>query len=146
MTHRILSSDTIKLEFQNLLMDIIATRWSNECDSPLTLGRDHDMMFREQTIFVDSSKNIALRKDISNFDFSNLKIPYFCWVKRRDINTLWHEYRLCILGYDFKRSLNSVKNLIQDARTQFNRQGLFGSFDRITNSESGWIFKLIHVS
>jgi hypothetical protein len=40
-----------------------------------------------------------------------------------------------------QRSLNSVENFIEDAGTEFNGEGLFGSLDGVTDGETGCMDK-----
>lgn len=77
MTHRVFGLDTVKFEFEELVMDIIVTSWCNICNSSFAFGGHHDWMFCEETILIDEAKDVSLGEEITLFDFSWVEAPLF---------------------------------------------------------------------
>lgn len=118
-------------------MNVVSACWGNIGNPASTAWGDQDGVLREETVLVHHTENVALGEDIALFYFSWLEIPYFFRVEGRHIDTLGYEHRFREIGNNFEWPLNSVENLIEDTGAQLDREWLFGSFNRITNSESG---------
>ena len=139
VTHRVFSLFTVKLQLKNFLMNVVLTSRSNVGDSSSGFGRNHDAVFREKTVFVDCSENISLTDDITLLETWRLEFPEFFRVKWRHINSLGNEDGLWDVSNDLEGSLDPVENLIENTRSEFNRERLLGSLHRVSNSESSWI-------
>ena len=103
-------------------------------------------MLRKKTVFVDCSEDISLTDDITFLEAERLELPKFLGVERWDINTLGHKDGLRNVSDNLQGTLNTVENFIKDSRSEFNREGLFGSLDGISDSKSGWVSEQLHVS
>lgn len=95
-------------------------------------------MVGEESVLVDWTEDVTLGKEISFSDFGRLEVPEFGGVEWWDINSSGYEDGLGVLGDDLERSLNTVKDLVEDTGAEFDSKRLFSSFDGISDSETGW--------
>lgn len=103
-------------------------------------------MVWEQTVLIDGTEDVALEEKIAFLDFSWLEAPELGGVEGRDINTSGNEDWFWVVGNDLEGSLNTVEDLIEDTGTKFDCEGLFSSFDGVSDSKSSWIKKQLQVS
>lgn len=94
-------------------------------------------MVRKKSVLVDRTEDITLREQIALFYFGWLKVPEFCRIEGGNVNTSRDENRLGVLSDDLKGSLDTVKDLIEDTGTKFDSEGLFSSFDGVTDGKTG---------
>jgi hypothetical protein len=120
VTHLIFGSDTINFEFEDFFVDIILSRGSDVGDSALAFGRNENTVLGEETVFVNTTKDISLGKDITLFDFSGFKLPELGGVQGRDIDSFWHKDGLGQLSNNLEGSLDTVEDLIENTWAKFN--------------------------
>ena len=94
-------------------------------------------MVWEKSVFVYCTEDITLWEDISLFNFEWYEGPHFGGIKGWNIDSSWDVDRIGVFSDDFEWSLNTVKDLIEDTGTEFDGEGLFGSFDWISYSKAG---------
>jgi hypothetical protein len=103
-------------------------------------------MFAEQTVLVDHAEYITLREKVTFLDLARLELPLFLGIQRGDINSFGDEDRFGVVGDYFQGTLDAVEDLVQNARTQLNRERLLCSLHGIADSQTSYIEIDVQVS
>ena len=137
MAHGVLSFDAIQFEFQDFFVDVVITGRGNVSNPPFAFGWDEDFVVREQCVFVDGAEDITLGKDVTLLDFGRLEGPEFGGIEGGNVHTSGDVDGLRVISDDLEGSLDTVKDLIEDTRAEFDSEGLFSSFDWIAHGQAG---------
>lgn len=98
-------------------------------------------MLVEQIVLKSGSEDVATLNEISlGKAMGRVPGPKLILVERGNVNTTGHEHRSGHLGNGLEGTLNSIKNRLENSRTELDGKGLVGTENGVTNSETGSIF------
>jgi hypothetical protein len=119
VTHRVLGPLPIEFELEHFLVDVVVAGGSNICNFTPAPRGDKDAVFGVEAVLVDAAEDVALGEDIALLDARGLELPQLGGVQRRHVHALRHVHRLRVLRDHLQRTLDAVKDLIEDTGAEF---------------------------
>ena len=135
--HCVLVLPSLELELDHLVADVVVPLRSHPRNLALRLRRNHYPVLVEQIVFRTVANHVAARYHrVHLYLLLRPKLPEFLLVQHRHIDSLRHKHAVRVVRNHRQRPLNSVEDLLQNARSQKHRQRLLRPKHRVPNRQS----------
>mmetsp|Transcript_16908 Transcript_16908/g.42446 ORF Transcript_16908/g.42446 Transcript_16908/m.42446 type:complete len:669 (+) Transcript_16908:112-2118(+) len=119
--HLVLLLLALKLELNDLVLDVVLASRRNVRDAALGTRRQHQPVVH-QAVLVHQAVDVAARREVAHLERLRLILPKDALVQGRDGDAARDEAVAALLRDGPQRALDAVENLPQQTRAQLHRQ------------------------
>jgi hypothetical protein len=129
----------VKLQLENLLVHRVASLGGNLGDGAAGARGQQDLVYGDERVFVDGSPDIAAREVIANLG-GGRKLPLGRAVEGRDVDAAGNVDAVNSLGDLFEGSLDTIVDVVEEAGTKLDREGLACPLHGVAHCDAGcWV-------
>jgi hypothetical protein len=111
--HAILGLLAVELDLQQLLVDRVATRFSDASDRSPRPWRQQDLVVVQQAVLEDMTPDISSGDVVSDFEGGRFEVPFLLTIEGRDGNAAGDVDALGFGGNGFEGSLDTIVDSLQ---------------------------------
>lgn len=122
--HAVFRLDSIELNFQQLLLDSVASRLGYAGDGTPRAGREDDLVVVHQAVLENGTPDVTTGDVIADLVLAGLEVPLLLTIQGVNRDTTGDVDTLGLVRDRLQGPLNSIVNRFHQTGAQLDRQGL----------------------